>query len=562
MNRILRNIPIAPKIFIAMGLLLATMFIVAATAFWGFAAINDARREVEASGKRIEQSGRGTANLLSYARAAEFLPIEMPIAERQAFERSMVDEAARFRRRLDQLEAGARQQAGRDDVARMRELLTRHEEKAEQIRKLSRDGAFDDAGKIAFESAQIIASIRQTMRSLEDRAMKRQQEAVVAADASVAQAKWSIGIVLSLGILASLTLAGIILIGFITRPLNAMTDAMLKVADGDTTVPVPALGQTDEIGKLAGALETFKANLVETRRLAAEQEAERAAKERRANVVAAAVTEFETTVREVVATVTSASTELEAAAGTLTATADQTQHKSGMVATAAEQASGNVQAVAAATDEMTSSVHEIARQVQHSTHKARAAVVDVKATDAKVTELLEAAGRIGDVVKLITAVAEQTNLLALNATIEAARAGEAGKGFAVVASEVKQLAGQTAKATEAIGAQITAMQAATREAAASIRAIGTTIVEVSDTATAIAAAVEEQGAATQEIARNVQQAAKGTVEVATSIVEVNQGAVETGSASTQVLSAAQELSQQGDVLKAQVDRFLATVRAA
>ncbi len=400
------------------------------------------------------------------------------------------------------------------------------------------------------------------MRSLEERAVKRQQEAVAASDTAMTQAKWSIGLVLAVGVLASLGLASIIVIGFVTRPLKAMTAAMLKVADGDTAVAVPALGQRDEVGKLAGALETFKANLIESRRLAAAQEAERAAKERRANVVAAAVAEFESSVREVVATVTSASTELEAAAGTLTGTAEATQHKSGMVAAASEQASGNVQAVAAATDEMTSSIHEIARQVQHSTQKARAAVADVKATDAKVAELLDAAGRIGDVVKLITAVAEQTNLLALNATIEAARAGEAGKGFAVVASEVKQLAGQTAKATEAIGAQITAMQAATRDAVASIQAIGTTIVEVSDIATAIAAAVEEQGAATQEISRNVQEAAKGTVEVATSIVEVNHGAVETGSASAQVLSASQELSQQGSRLKVQVDAFLATVRAA
>jgi len=562
MNRLLRNIAIAPKILFAMGLLITTMLIVTTTAFWGFGIVRDARNEVEASSTRIEQAGRGTANLLSYARAVEFLPIEMPVAEREAFEKAMADEAARFRRRLDQLEAGSLQQAGRDDVARMRQLLAQHEERGQRIKALSRDGAFDEAGKIAFESAGIIASIRQVMRNLEDRAMKRQREAVAASDTAMAQAKWSIAIVLGVGSLASLALAGLILIGFITRPLNAMTEAMLKVAGGDTTVPVPALGQTDEIGKLAGALEIFKANLVESRRLAAEQDAERAAKERRANVVAAAVSEFEASVSEVVATVTSASTELEAAAGTLTATADATQQKSGMVAAASEQASGNVQAVAAATDEMTSSVHEIARQVQHSTAKARAAVADVKATDAKVSELLEAAGRIGEVVKLITAVAEQTNLLALNATIEAARAGEAGKGFAVVASEVKQLAGQTAKATEAIGAQITAMQSATREAAASIQAIGASIVEVSNIATAIAAAVEEQGAATHEISRNVQEAAKGTVEVASSIVEVNQGAVETGSASAQVLSAAQELSQQGDLLKAQVDRFLTTVRAA
>ncbi|MCZ8314328.1 methyl-accepting chemotaxis protein [Phreatobacter sp.] len=562
MQRALRNVPIAPKIFGAVAVILTTAIVLAVLAFWNFAAMNAATKEVEASGDRVEASGRATANLLSYARAIEFLPIEMPVAQRSGFESAADDELRRLQNRLNQLEQTSRAAAGRSDVQQMRTLLAQYQEQATKIRQLSRDGAYDDAGKVAFTAAAVIGQIRDVMRGLEQRAQARQRDAVSEANAAYSRATWVMTAALVGGSILGLSLTAFIVIGFITRPLSAMTGAMLRVADGDTTVVVPALGQKDEIGKLAGALETFKANLIESRRLAAEQEAERAAKERRANVVAAAVSEFEKSVSEVVTTVTSASTELEAAAGTLTSTAEATQQKSGMVAAASEQASGNVQAVAAATDEMTSSIHEIARQVQHSTEKARLAVADVKATDAKVTELLEAAGRIGDVVKLITAVAEQTNLLALNATIEAARAGEAGKGFAVVASEVKALAGQTAKATDAIGAQIAAMQQATREAATSIQEIGSTIVEVSDIATAIAAAVEEQGVATQEISRNVQEAAKGTVEVASSIVEVNQGAVETGSASAQVLAASQELSQQGDRLKAQVDAFLATVRAA
>ena len=136
------------------------------------------------------------------------------------------------------------------------------------------------------------------------------------------------------------------------------------------------------------------------------------------------------------------------------------------------------------------------------------AVQQAEKTDARIDELSQAAGRIGDVVKLITAIAEQTNLLALNATIEAARAGEAGRGFAVVAREVKALAAQTAKATEEIGTQIAGMQAATEESVAAIKEIGGTIGRISEIASTIAAAVEEQGAATQEIARNVQQAAQ------------------------------------------------------
>jgi len=207
-------------------------------------------------------------------------------------------------------------------------------------------------------------------------------------------------------------------------------------------------------------------------------------------------------------------------------------------------------------------VNEISRQVQESAKISGEAVKQARDTDARINALSQAAGRIGDVVKLITAIAEQTNLLALNATIEAARAGEAGRGFAVVASEVKQLASQTAKATDEISTQIAGMQTATQESVAAIKEIGGTIARISEIASTIAAAVEEQGAATQEIARNVGEAAKGTAQVASNITDVNRGAGETGSASSQVLSSAQSLSSESNHLKAEVDKFLSTVRAA
>jgi methyl-accepting chemotaxis protein len=271
---------------------------------------------------------------------------------------------------------------------------------------------------------------------------------------------------------------------------------------------------------------------------------------------------FERAVGKIVDTVSTTSMELETAAGSMSKTAETTQQLSAAVASASEESSANVQSVAGATDEMAASVAEISRQVQESSRIANDAVAQAGKTDARISQLSQAAGRIGDVVKLITAIAEQTNLLALNATIEAARAGASGKGFAVVAQEVKQLAAQTAKATDEIRGQIAGMQSATQESVAAIKEIGETIARISQIATTVASAVEEQGASTAEIARNVQQAAQGTSRVTGNITEVTRGASETGTAATQVLVSARSLANESNQLKSEVAKFLDTVRAA
>jgi methyl-accepting chemotaxis protein len=200
--------------------------------------------------------------------------------------------------------------------------------------------------------------------------------------------------------------------------------------------------------------------------------------------------------------------------------------------------------------------------VAQSTGIAGQAVAEADATNKTVQGLAQAAQKIGDVVKLITAIAEQTNLLALNATIEAARAGEAGKGFAVVAAEVKGLANQTAKATEDIATQVTAMQSETGKVVQAIAHISGTIGNINAIATTIASAVEEQGAATQEIARNVQAAAHRTGAVSSNILGVDKAAATTGAAAGDVLGSAEKLSLQAQTLGASVDQFLANIRAA
>ncbi|MGO4716225.1 methyl-accepting chemotaxis protein [Bradyrhizobium sp. 2TAF24] len=366
---------------------------------------------------------------------------------------------------------------------------------------------------------------------------------------------------LAVAILLSLW-AAIYLVRDIASGIRSVIMPMQALAEGDLDAVVPHQGERTEIGQIADRLQVFKDALVAKKAADAAAATDAAEKVARAHKIDQITRNFEAMIGNTVQALASAATELEASAGTLTQTSDLTQRLSGSAASASHEVSENVQSVASATEEISSSVREISRQVQEASRVAGDAVRQAEQTDTSIMELSNAASRIGDVIKLITAVAEQTNLLALNATIEAARAGEAGRGFAVVASEVKALASQTAKATDEITAQIDSMRSATRESVGNIKKIGETITLISEISAAVASAVEEQGAATQEIARNVQNSARLSIQVAGDVSEVNRGTNETGSASSQVLTAAQSLSVESTRLQSEVDRFLQAVRAA
>ncbi len=274
------------------------------------------------------------------------------------------------------------------------------------------------------------------------------------------------------------------------------------------------------------------------------------------------VEQFDRSVGAVASAVGEAASDMQQSAQVMSDAAADSGNRIAAVAEASTQASQHVSAAAAGAEELAMSVVEIGRQVADSARIASQAVQEADATDHCIGGLNDAANRIGEVVRLISDIAGRTNLLALNATIEAARAGDAGKGFAVVAGEVKTLATQTARATEEIGAQISAMQQATSQAVAALRSIGGTIQRMHEISTSIAGAVEEQGSATQEIARAVQLAADGTTEVS-SHIEVVRNAVETtDQRAGTVLNGAVDLTGHAARLRSEVQQFLSAIQQA
>jgi methyl-accepting chemotaxis protein len=348
----------------------------------------------------------------------------------------------------------------------------------------------------------------------------------------------------------------------ITRPLNGLADAMKRLAARDTTAQIPATDAKDELGEMARTVIVFRDTMLERERLAKSRAETNHEREQRAEVIAATISRFEASVDQALAKVREAAQRLEVTSTQLNGAADSVSSEARTAEERVGVASVNVTAAASSVEELAASIGEIAGQANRSTEVATRAVDEARRTVHTMSQLGDAATRIGEVVGLIQTIAGQTNLLALNATIEAARAGEAGRGFAVVASEVKSLAGQTAKATEEIAGQVGSIQSAVADAAQAIEQVHSIIEEMSTIASAVAITVEEQNRAVASINEGVNRASTEARSGSEAMSRVAGATTDARSTAADVKALADTLAVEAESLNGEVRRFLADVQAA
>jgi methyl-accepting chemotaxis protein len=440
------------------------------------------------------------------------------------------DDVTRDFAQLDKLAPMWTLQENRDRLARAESVLPklREAQEAAMNAAVSTNAAsvIKGGNDFADKATSLNEPIKQSLQDLADSNLTLLQNN----EGDIAKANSSMNWTMLIAVLMGLAI-GISVAMALSRRIVAATSAVLNkaeaIAGGDLTGKEVDVKSNDELGDLATAINKMQNNLVKM-------------------IVAVA---------ENAQQVANASEEFSAVSQQISSNSEETTAQANIVSTTTEQVNRNLQTVATGAEEMSSTIADIAKNATESARVSSEAVKTAESTNATISKLGASSAEIGQVIKVITSIAQQTNLLALNATIEAARAGEAGKGFAVVANEVKELAKQTAKATEDISQKIAAIQNDTKGAVDAIATIGAVINQISDISSTIATAVEEQSATTNEMSRNVTEAAKGSTEITQNIAGVSQAAQGTSSSAHESMRAAHQLAEMSTQLRGLVEQF-------
>jgi methyl-accepting chemotaxis protein len=429
---------------------------------------------------------------------------------------------------MDQLQKTIVTEDGKQLHAEIRRTFDEYRAIADREIELRRAGKTTEAVELAFSPAtgEARTHLRKAVADFNALEDKLKEELLAEQTASESRARSVIWTLAVAGIGIGLTLA-ILITRSITGAISKMVAMIQVISENNLTVNDLEIASQDEIGQASVALNHMKNNLhgvIQSISGSAMQ-------------------------------VASASEELNTTSQQITANSEETSAQADVVSKAAQTVSQNLQTVATGAEEMGASIKEIAKNATEAAKVATAAVKVAETTTATVSKLGESSNEIGQVIKVITSIAQQTNLLALNATIEAARAGEAGKGFAVVANEVKELAKETAKATEDISRKIEAIQSDTKAAVEAIGTISGVIHQINDISSTIATAVEEQNATTNEMSRNVSEAAQGSGEITSNISGVAEAAQGTTRGATDTQKASQQLVETSNQLRHLVEQF-------
>jgi methyl-accepting chemotaxis protein len=382
-------------------------------------------------------------------------------------------------------------------------------------------------------------------------------------EAQMAAASISRGVMMGAALTSAL---GVMLTVFLLQrglsPLQGALESIRSIAGGNLSLVVAGRDGKGVFGETARAIEQLRAALIEKAAMAEEDARHADAQRRRAEQLEQTAGELNRAVEFSVGSVHSTTAQLRVNAEQLRQSAETTANQLSAATSASAGSADSVRIAAAAAEELNSVIADISHQISQGSSVTAEAVVAMDRTRELVGVLASSSSRIGEVVTLITSIAEQTNLLALNATIEAARAGEAGRGFAVVAQEVKQLASQTARATDEIRRQVEEMQGATRQAVGAIGGIGETIATIDRITVSIAGAVEQQGAATHEIARSISDAASSSAEVSDAIHAVDSASQRTSFAAFDLETAADTVMQAAETLREAVGQHISSIKAA
>jgi methyl-accepting chemotaxis protein len=495
---------------------------VSATGYWGITSVEQATAQVTATSMAIRSHiEAGTFNDMTWA------DISAIFVKKGQEQQDNVDNLALHSKMLAQGIATARKsvtdpaiQSALDEEGR---LVQEYLSAADSLSKdIVRDPTKVDSGPCF----RLYQGVQEKIADSSDQLAQSGKQAVINATSKAKRATRAMFAMCGFSLLLLLAVATWVTFS-ITGPLDSFSNRLKAMAEANDLTARVDQERQDEIGQLGKCLNLFVENVHEllTQIAASSQH------------------------------VSSASEELSATSEQISANSEETSAQAGVVSTATQKVSQNLQTVATGAEEMGSSIKEIAKNATEAAKVATSAVKVAETATATVSKLGDSSTEIGKVIKVITSIAQQTNLLALNATIEAARAGEAGKGFAVVANEVKELAKETAKATEDISNKIEAIQSDTKAAVDAIASISRVINQINDISNTIATAVEEQNATTNEMSRNVAEAAQGSGEITSNIAGVAQAAQSTSRGSADTQKAAQELVQMSAQLRTLVAQF-------